>query len=302
MVSDELEEIKTQYGDKRRTKIVKNTEDEPEFNEEDFIVEQDGYVILTAQGWVKRQGSVKDLASTRVREGDEILACEAGSTRASIAFFSSQGVCYVARFADIPLSTGYGDPVQKLFKMADGERIVGAMSFDARMLEVPEAKEGAEPEAPFAVAVTKRGMILQFSLRPHREPSTRAGRKFARPRDDDEVMNVFLADGKKFVIAAADDGHAIAVKLKDVPVLSGAGKGVMLMKLGPKAALIGAAVLESPRAGKLVALSEGGRRYELTVEGVEGTRGGRGKAVVKTSRFARVERELPEVRSLGESE
>ncbi len=302
MVSDELEEIKTQYGDKRRTKIVKSTDDEPEFAEEDFIVEQDGYLILTTQGWVKRQGSVKDLASTRVREGDEILACEAGSTRASVAFFSSQGVCYVSRFADIPLSTGYGDPVQKLFKMADGERIVGAMSFDPRILEVKEAKEGAEPEPPFAVAVTRKGQVLQFSLRPHREPSTRAGRKFARPRADDEVMNVFLSDGKKFVIAASDDGHAIAVKLADIPVLSGAGKGVMLMKLGPKASLIGAAVLESARAGKLVALSEGGRRYELTVEGVEGTRGGRGKAVVKKSRFAGVERGLPEVASLGESE
>ena len=93
---------------------------------------------------------------------------------------------------DVPPSTGYGDPVQKLFKLDDGERMVAMLSFDPRALDVPpireSAKEGAEPEPPFVLAVTKGGLGFRFSLRPHREPSTRAGRKYARLSEGDEVL------------------------------------------------------------------------------------------------------------------
>src|SRR5690606_1859533 len=126
---------------------------------------------------------------TRVREGDSVLAAVAGSTRASVAFFSNFGACYVARVHDVPPSTGYGDPVQKLFKMDDGERMVAMLSFDPRVLDVPEP--GDEPEPPLAVAVTAQGLAFRFSLRPHRDPSTRAGRKYGKLVEGDEIIGVY---------------------------------------------------------------------------------------------------------------
>ena len=48
----------------------------------------------------------------------------AGSTRASVVFFSNFGVAYTARITDIPASTGYGEPIQRFFKLKDGERII----------------------------------------------------------------------------------------------------------------------------------------------------------------------------------
>src|SRR6185369_482990 len=92
LVSDELKEIRAKYGDKRRTKVM-GAVDEPEFQAEDFIVAEDANVILSSQGWVKRVREVKDLSTTRLREGDAVLAAVAGSTRASVAFFSNQGAC-----------------------------------------------------------------------------------------------------------------------------------------------------------------------------------------------------------------
>src|SRR5207248_4684490 len=110
----------------------------------------------------------------RMREGDSVLAAVSGSTRASVAFFSNQGVCYVCRIDAVPAATGYGDPIQKQFKLGDGERIVAALSFDPRTLKVPPAEEGVtEPQPPFAVAVTRGGLGARFSLRTHAEPSTR---------------------------------------------------------------------------------------------------------------------------------
>src|SRR5437879_10241919 len=100
------------YGDKRRTTIESDTEEQA-YSADDFIVEEDNVVIVSRDGWVKRQKEVKDVSTTRLREGDSVLAVLAGSTRATCVFFTNFGVAYTARFIDIPASTGYGEPIQR---------------------------------------------------------------------------------------------------------------------------------------------------------------------------------------------
>ena len=98
-----------------------------EFQAEDFIVDEEVTVILSRDGWVKRVREVKDLSATRLREGDAVLAALRGSTKDFLAIFSNLGSCYVSRIHDVPASTGYGEPVQKLFNFRDGERVVAAL-------------------------------------------------------------------------------------------------------------------------------------------------------------------------------
>jgi len=287
VVKDELTEIRAKYGAKRLTKVT-GSSDEPEYDEEAFIVDEDANVILSAQGWVKRVRELKDLGTTRLREGDSVAAAVAGSTRASVAFFSNLGTCYVSRIHDMPSSTGYGDPVQKLFKLADGERMVAMYSFDPRALEVPAPTEdAAEPEAPYALAVTRGGLGLRFSLRAHREPSTRAGRKFARLNDGDEVIAVLPASAGDTVLCASADGHALGVAVDLIPVLSGAGKGSILMKIDDTDRLLGA-VVASESGGVLTVESEKGKTHELSRAKILGSRAGRGDQIVKRDRFARI--------------
>src|SRR4029078_1785181 len=112
IVRIEIEEMQKKYGDSRRTKISSD-EGEAEYTAEDFIVEEDNVVMVPRDGWVKRQKEVKDISTTRLREGDAVLAVIAGSTRATAVFFSNFGVAYTARFADVPASTRYGAPVQR---------------------------------------------------------------------------------------------------------------------------------------------------------------------------------------------
>ena len=127
LVRTELEDVQKKYSDgridKRRTLIVSDT-GEPEYSADDFIVEEDNVVIVSRDGWVKRQKEVKDLATTRLREGDSVLAALAGSTRATVVFFTNFGVAYTCRIIDVPASTGYGEPIQRLFKLKDGEKVV----------------------------------------------------------------------------------------------------------------------------------------------------------------------------------
>src|SRR5206468_12404298 len=170
LVRGELEEVSSKYGDKRRTAIASDSS-EPEYTADDFIVEEDNVVIVSRDGWVKRQKEVKDLSTTRLREGDSVLAAFAGSTRASCVFFSNFGVAYTSRLIDVPASTGYGEPIQKQFKLKDGEKIVAAMSLDPRAvgaITTPPARR-AGPSGPaeppvHAVAVSSDGYALRFGL------------------------------------------------------------------------------------------------------------------------------------------
>ena len=307
MVKSELGDIKSKYAEKRRTRII-TQDDEPEFSETDFIVEEDATVIVSAAGWVKRQQTVRDLGSTRIKDGDRVLACVAGSTRASVAFFSSKGHAYVSRIAEVPASSGYGDPVQKMFKFDDKETVVGVISVDPRVITISEDEEVYEdgtPTPPYGVAVTRLGYAMRFSLWPHKEPSNRSGRKFCRLKDGDAVIATFIQEEEEqegYVIAAADDGHAIAVSLEDIPVLAGPGRGNMLIKLAPGAELIAAEMVPSLRKGSLVVRTDKGKKYELFAESLLTTRGGRGKTVVKRASFATVDWPVPEVPELPEEE
>src|SRR5215216_2207714 len=164
IVRNELDEIQEKYAgkaDRRRTLI--EAAEEVAFTE-DFIVEEDNVVIVSRDGWVKRQKEVRDLSTTRLREGDAVLGVLPGSTRATVAFFSNFGTAYTARIIDVPASTGYGEPIQKLFKLRDGERIIAAYSLDARVVgDIKTRKEGVPPPI-HALAVTSDGFALRFSL------------------------------------------------------------------------------------------------------------------------------------------
>ena len=180
LVRDELEDISTKYADKRRTTIESDSA-EPEYSADDFIVEEDNVVIVSRDGWVKRQKEVKDLSTTRLREGDAVLAAFNGSTRASCVFFSNFGVAYTSRIIDVPASTGYGEPIQKQFKLKDGEKIVAALSLDPRAAGNIVPKKEGDAAPVHAVAVSSDGYALRFNLDGFVEPSTRSGRRHARP-------------------------------------------------------------------------------------------------------------------------
>ena len=148
--------------------------------------------------------------------------------------------------------------------MKDGERIVAMLGFDGRFLEVPEATEGAEePEEPYALAVTKGGQSLRFSLRAHRDPSNRSGRKFCRLGKDDEVVYVGHQEEGDHVACATADGRALLCDAEEVSLLAGPGKGVMLIKLGKGDAVVGARLLKSD-SDALIVQRSGGSEYRVT--------------------------------------
>jgi DNA gyrase subunit A len=287
LVRDEIEEIQKKYGDKRRTTI--EAVEEVAFTEDDFIVEEDNVVIVSRDGWVKRQKEVRDLSTTRLREGDTVLAAVQGSTRAAAVFFSYFGVAYTARIVDVPASTGYGEPIQKLFKLKDGERIVAAMSLDPRVAgDIKTRKEG-EPPPVHAVAVTSDGYSLRFSLEAFVEASTRAGRRYARPSEGVEVVGVESVTGDEIIIAATREAHAMITRVDEINYLSGPGKGVILVKLSSNEdAVLGFRTATGDRDILRVETSRGAE-VTISLAKYDPTgRGGKGRELLQRGQFTRV--------------
>jgi DNA gyrase subunit A len=287
MVRSELEEISTKYGDKRRTSIVSDS-GEPEYSADDFIVEEDNVVIVSRDGWVKRQKDVKDLSTTRLREGDAVLAAFAGSTRATCTFFSNFGAAYTCRIIDVPASTGYGEPIQRLFKLKDGEKVVAALSLDPRATGVITPKKEGDAAPVHAAAVTSDGYALRFSLEPLVEPSTRAGRRYARPSGESEVVGVAKVTGKEVLIAATTEGRGLLCKADEVNYLAGPGRGVILIKLGDEDRVLGFIASSGDRDLLTVETSRGAEQTISTAKYEVTGRGGKGRELLQRGQFTRV--------------
>jgi DNA gyrase subunit A len=174
-----------------------------------------------------------------------------------------------------------------MFKLADGEKIVRVLGFDPRLLDVPPPTEGnEEPEPPYAIGISRQGMVTKFSLRTHRDPSTKSGRRYMRLSEGDEVLHVGLSEGTRKIACATKRGSALVTTESEVPVLGGPGKGVKLIKLANDDEVVAARVYDT---GCLVVENETGKQYEIHFRAVG--RGGKGTPLFK--RGALLVREVP---------
>ena len=235
LIREELAEIRDRpwIEAERRTEFAESDE-VAEFAEEDFILAEDTTLVLTRDGWIKRQREIRELDKLRLREGDEVIALQPGSTRSPFILFSSQGTAFTARLADVSATTGYGDPVQKMFALRDGEQIVSLLGLDARGLDGAVSTRGGGVPERHAIALTKSGYALRFSLEDFLQPSKRTGRRFARLKEGDEIIGAELTTGEDTLILATRDGRALLCDVEEINVLSGAGLGVKAINLAPE--------------------------------------------------------------------
>jgi DNA gyrase subunit A len=293
IVREELVALQGSFGKagKRRT-IIEAVGEEATFSEEELIVAEDNHVLLTRDGWVKRQREIKDPGATRLREGDQVLDVVAGSTKSTVVFFSSYGTAYTCRIADVPATTGYGEPIQKLFKMKDGEQIVAMASLDPRLVGKLSGDEEHFPET-FAVAASSDGLGLAFSLEPFVEPSTRSGRRFARLSDGATIVGAAVVKGDETLIVVSKKRRALLCDVTEVKFLASAGKGVKLMTLADDDAVLAIKAAKDDKDTLTVKTSLGGEqrinpgRYEKT------GRGGKGREVISRGAFTEVVLEVP---------
>ena len=228
-----------------------------------------------------------------------MLSVLAGSTRSTAAFFTNYGTAYTCRIIDVPASTGYGEPIQRLFKLKDGERIVAAIGLDPRVTgNIAAATEDGVPPV-HGVAVTSDGYSLRFGFQSFVEPSTRSGRRFARPAKSAEVVGVATTTGEEVLIAATQQARALLCRADEINYLSGPGKGVILIKIKRDTdRVLGFVASKGERDLLTVETSRNATQTISTAKYEVTGRGGKGRELLQRGQFMRIIPAQPKVPTL----
>jgi DNA gyrase subunit A len=300
IVKTELSAIADKYGERRNSRMATD-EDVLEFNPEAYIVRENTNVVLTRDGWIKRVGRLASVEGTRVREGDAVIAVVPANTLDHVVFFADDGTAYTMRVNEVPASSGYGEPISKFFKLDDQVRVIDAATTDLRFVDAttkPKSKE--DPPGPYLLVASSGGYTLRLPFAPYREASTKAGRLYTRLREGERVVMAKLlgqyrwVEGKRMkteeesIFLVSTDGHVIHFRIDEVSVLSGAGRGVIGIKLSEGDSCIGGALVSS-RFTKMDVETSGGQIRELGGGKPTVGRGGLGHQEVKRTQFVRIQ-------------
>jgi DNA gyrase subunit A len=311
LVKAELKELKKSFGDPRRTTIA-GPDEVHQYTLEDYIIDEDVAVIVTRDGWVKRQGSYSDVGSIRVRDGDEIGWVLGASTKSTVCFLSNFGRAFTVRVDQLPSTTGHGSPVQKLFDFVDKERVVGVVSFDSRTLPRVTADPELEPElfadgepteeaGPCLVAVSSAGLAVRLPIAAYVDTSTRSGRKYMRLPEGQVVVRADVSGGAENVCLASRSGHALIFPVSQIPVVRTAAKGVIAMRVARTDDVIGFVLSSAARQGLEVETTRGRREIIRPTKFAIANRGNKGRAIIKRGSIQRIIAETIEIRLNGAS-
>jgi DNA gyrase subunit A len=309
IIRTELKEISRAYGDDRRTTFAKEDAPQVEYREEDYIVDDDAWVIVSRDGWIKRQKSFSDIASIRLRDDDRVGWVYRARARQTLTFFTDRGIGYTMRVNDIPVTTGHGETFRKSFALDDGEHLIGVACHDPRCLpeaEAPPAPSsngpiqkllGGEmatlngdgpsvglPPGPYAVALTAGGKVLRFPLAMHATVSNRKGRilvKLDAAFRDDRCVGVEVSDGHETVCLATRSARVLIFPVSEANVVAGAAKGVTAIKLKTGDLVIGFALAGKKREGLTVRTTRGGTQIVRATKYPVTSRGGLGFGILQ---------------------
>ncbi len=310
IVKDELKEVRAKYGDERRTTLVGPQEDS-DFSAESYILKEQTWLIVTRNGRVKRQRGFSDVSSIRVPDGDEVGWAVYSDTRKTATFYTQSGSAYTIFVGELPATTGYGDPLQSIFKFADGEKIVGVIVNDPVLHPLPQE---LPPEAglsiiplagiinddqdnsakqnppPFGVALTRLGRAHRFPLDSFAEVSQKGGRRYMTLEGRDEIVHCFAARGDESLALASRFGRGMIFSIYDIPLRQKSSKGCIAIRLIQGDTVLSFVLTNNPLKGLLVTTT-GGREKHIreshnsTSKLKKTKRGGRGYEVIRRGQF-----------------
>ena len=268
IIADEIDLIKQQFGDKRRSEIVTYAQD---LSLEDLITPQDMVVTLSHGGYMKSQpledysaqkrgGRGKQAAPTK--EDDFIERLFIANSHDYILCFSNFGRVYWLKVYEVPQGsrTARGRPIVNLLSMSEGEKINA-------ILPVREFAENR-----FVFMATARGVVKKTTLADFSNPR-RTGIIAVDLDEGDYLIGVALTEGSHDIMLFSDGGKAVRFDENDVRAMGRAARGVRGMKLAVEHKVISLLVAENEQQSVLTATENGyGKRTSIT----EYTRHGRG--------------------------
>ena len=259
IITDELTEIKKQFGDKRRSEIVANAQD---LSLEDLITPQDVVVTLSHTGYIKSQpldeyraqrrgGRGKQAAATK--EDDFIDKMFVANTHDYILCFSSRGRVYWLKVYEVPQGsrTSRGKPIVNLFPLEEGEKINAILS-------VKEFDENR-----FIFMATSLGTVKKTALTEFANPR-KSGIIAINLDEGDYLIGAEITNGSDDIILVSSGGKAVWFDEEEVREMGRATRGVRGMKLAADQQVLSLLIAQNDQQTVLVATENGyGKRTVL---------------------------------------
>ena len=223
VIREELELVRDQFGDARRTEITAMSGD---IDMEDLITEEDVVVTLSHEGYVKyqpltdyeaqRRGG-KGKAATKMKDEDFIERLLVANTHDTILCFSSRGKLYWLKVYQLPLASraARGRPIINILPLEENERITA-------ILPVREYQDDK-----YILMATASGTVKKTALSAYSKPRS-SGLIAINLKDDDELIGVAITHGNSEIMLFSNEGKVVRFKeSEETPVLDEAGNPVL---------------------------------------------------------------------------
>ncbi len=279
VITTELEEVKKDFGDERRTEIV---DEGVELSIEDLIADEDVAITVTKSGYIKRtpvttysrQGrGGKGRFGAAAKNGDFVEHLFIASTHAYLMIFTDDGMVYKIKVHEVPdaAASARGKAVVNLINIPSDRKLAG-------VVPVKEFAEGR-----YVVMVSRKGVIKKTSLADFQNIRTN-GIIAIKVDDGDQLLDVILTDGTKRIFIATHNGLAIRFDEKNARPMGRATRGTRGIDLRPDDFVVSVCAVSAEDTERMLSVSEQGygKQTPITTYRLQ-SRGGKGVINMKTT-------------------
>lgn len=274
IVKKELLEIKEQYGDERKTKVVKGKIGE--FKQEDLVANEESIITLSQSGYIKRMSpdvyktqkrGGKGVIGANIKEDDIISQVYAVMAHDNLLFFTDSGKVFQTKAYEIPESTrtSRGQALVNFLQLSSGEKVTEMLAFNK------------DDGFKFFFMATEAGNVKRVKVEEF-ENVRRSGLIAINLGKEDKLSWVKLTTGTDEIVMATSGGQAIRFKESDVRAMGRGAGGVRGVRLKRDDRVIGVdAVFKGQKGNQLMVVSENGygKRSDLKLYKIQ-KRGGSG--------------------------
>ena len=279
IIKDELIEVRTKYGDDRRTDINYAGGD---LNMEDLIPDEKVVLTISRLGYIKRtplseyrkqsRGGVGNRAAT-TRDEDFLEYMVVATNHQYMLFFTEKGKCFWMRVFEIPegSKTSKGRAIQNLINIDPDDKVKA-------YIRTHDLMDEEYVNNHFVIMVTKNGIIKKTSLEAYSRPRAN-GINAITVREGDTLLEALLTDGKSQIMIASKYGKAIRFYDEKVRPMGRTASGVRGINLGDEAdnEVVGMIVVSDMENETVLVVSEKGYGKRTSIEDYRETnRGGKG--------------------------
>ncbi len=284
IIKEELREIRAKYGDERRSVIEYAGGD---FSIEDMIPDEKVVITISHAGYIKRtslteyktqnRGGVGQKGST-TRNEDFLEHLFVGTNHQYMLFFTQSGKCFWMRVFEIPegSKTSKGRAIQNLINITPGDKVKAFIC-------TQDLKDEEYINNHYVIMATKKGQVKKTSLEQYSRPRTN-GINAITIKDDDELLEAKLTNGKSQVMLAIKSGKAIRFEEEKTRPMGRGASGVRGIRLENDDDEVVGMIAVNDMDSNILVVSENGYGKRSSLEDYRITnRGGKGVKTISVT-------------------